>query len=405
MPTGIKDKVVIVGMGCTKFGERWDCGADDLMVEAFTEAIRDSGLERDRIDAAWLGVFFDEQNTGKSSLPMSIALRLKNIPTTRVENLCATGTEALRGAVYAVAAGACDIALAIGVEKLKDTGFSGLPERTKGTFEDLYLPTSTAPGAFAQLASAYAERYRYSMPDLKRAMAHISVKSHENATRNPKAHLRNRITEQQVLDAPAISYPLGVLDCCGVSDGAACAIVTTPEIARSLGKRDVVSVKALQLAASNGVEMGHNSWDGSHTLTTPLAARRAYAEAGISNPKEEIELIEVHDCFSITELVLMEDLGFSAIGRAPHDVLDGRFDRDGRIPCQIDGGLKCFGHPIGASGLRMAYEIYLQLLGRGGDRQLRGRSGVGPALGLTHNLGGIPNRNIACISILGLMSA
>jgi acetyl-CoA C-acetyltransferase len=405
MASGIKDKVVICGMGCSKFGERWDMGPDDLMVEAFTEALADSGIERDRIEAAWLGVFFDEQNTGKSSLPMSMALRLPNVPTTRVENLCATGTEALRGAVYAVAAGACDIALAMGVEKLKDTGFSGLPERTKGTFEDLYLPTSTAPGAFAQLASAYAGRYGFSMQDLRRAMAHISVKSHENATRNPKAHLRNRITEQQVLDAPAIAYPLGVLDCCGVSDGAACAIVTTPEIARSLGKRDLVSVQAMQLAPSNGVEMGHQSWDGSHTLTTPIAAARAYAEAGIRNPKEQIDLIEVHDCFSITELVLMEDLGFSEIGRSPHDVLDGRYDRDGAIPCQIDGGLKCFGHPIGATGLRMAYEIYLQLLGRAGERQLQGRAGHGPAIGLTHNLGGIPNRNIASVSILGLLTA
>ena len=375
------------------------------MVEAFDEALVDAGIERDRIEAAWLGVFFDEQSTGKSSLPMSMALRLPNIPTTRVENLCATGTEALRGAVYAVAAGACDIALAMGVEKLKDTGFGGLPERTKGTFEDLYLPSSTAPGAFAQLASAYADRYGYSMAELKRAMAHISCKSHENATRNPKAHLRNRITPQQVLDAPAISYPLGVLDCCGVSDGAACAIVTTPAVARSLGKQDVVAVQALQLAPSNGVEMGHQSWDGTHTLTTPLAAQRAYAEAGIRNPREQIDLIEVHDCFSITELVLMEDLGFSDIGRAPHDVLGGRYDRDGAIPCQIDGGLKCFGHPIGATGLRMAYEIYLQLLGRAGDRQLRGRAGHGPAIGLTHNLGGIPNRNIASVSILGLLSA
>jgi acetyl-CoA C-acetyltransferase len=405
MKTGIKDKVVIAGMGCSRFGERWDCGPDDLMIEAFEEALADARIERDQIEAAWLGVFFDEQNTGKSSLPMSIALRLPNIPTTRVENLCATGTEALRGAVYAVAAGACEIALAIGVEKLKDTGFGGLPERTKGTFEDLYLPTSTAPGAFAQLASAYAEHYGYSMKDLKRAMAHISVKSHENATRNPKAHLRNRITEQQVLESMPISYPLGVLDCCGVSDGAACAIVTTPEMARRLGLRDVVSVKALQLAASNGVEMGHQSWDGSHTLTTPLAAKRAYAEAGIQNPREQIDLIEVHDCFSITELVLMEDLGLSDIGRSPHDVLDGRYDRDGAIPCQIDGGLKCFGHPIGATGLRMAYEIYLQLLGRAGERQLRGRSGNGPAFGLTHNLGGIPNRNIASVSILGLLAA
>jgi len=405
MAIGIKDKVVIAGMGCSRFGERWGQGPDDLMVEAFEEALADAGLERDRIEAAWLGVFFDEQNTGKSSLPLSMALRLPNVPTTRVENLCATGTEALRGAVYAVAAGACDIALAMGVEKLKDTGFSGLPERTKGTFEDLYLPTSTAPGAFAQLASAYAGRYGYSIPDLKRAMAHVSCKSHENATRNPKAHLRNRITAQQVLDAPAISYPLGVLDCCGVSDGAACAIVTTPALARSLGLRDLVSVQALQLAPSNGVEMGHQSWDGSHTLTTPLAAARAYAEAGIRNPREQIDLIEVHDCFSITELVLMEDLGLSDDGRAPHDILDGRYDRDGRIPCQIDGGLKCFGHPIGATGLRMAYEIYLQLLGRAGDRQLRGQSGRGPSIGLTHNLGGIPNRNVASVSILGLLAA
>lgn len=397
MATGIRDKVAILGMGCSKFGERWACGADDLILEAFGEALLDAGIDRDQIDAAWLGVFFDEQSLGKSPLPLSMALRLPNIPVTRVENLCATGTEALRGAVYAVAAGACDIALAVGVEKLKDTGYSGLPERTKGTFEDLYLPGSTAPGAFAQLASAYCARHGYAMDEVKRAMAHISWKSHENGARNPKAHLRNRITTQQVLEAPMISYPLGVFDCCGVSDGAACAIVTTPAIARHLGKRDLVSVKALQLAPSNGVEMGHQSWDGSYTLTTRIAARRAYVEAGITKPREELDLIEVHDCFSITELVLMEDLGLSDEGQAPRDVQAGRYDRDGAIPCQIDGGLKCFGHPIGATGLRMTYEIYLQLLGRAGDRQL-----PGPVLGLAHNLGGIPNRNVASVAIFGL---
>ena len=402
MANGIRDRVAIIGMGCSKFGERWDCGPDDLMVEACTEAFADAGVERDRIDAAWLGVFFDEQSTGKSALPLSMALRLPNVPVTRVENLCATGTEALRGAVYAVAAGACDIALAVGVEKLKDTGYSGLPERTQGTFADLYLPASTAPGAFAQLASAYARRYGYPIEELRRAMAHVSWKSHENGAQNPKAHLRNRISEEQVLAAPMIAYPLGVYDCCGVSDGAACAIVATPEVARSLGRRDAVMIKALQLAPSNGVEMSHNSWDGTYTLTTRLAAQRAYAEAGVTDPRRELDLIEVHDCFSITELVLMEDLGLSDAGRAPHDVRDGRYDRDGAIPCQIDGGLKCFGHPIGASGLRMAYEVYLQLQGRAGPRQLRGRSGRGPALGLTHNLGGIPNRNVASIAIFGL---
>jgi acetyl-CoA C-acetyltransferase len=397
MASGIKDKVAILGMGCARFGERWHDGADDLMLEAFGEALQDAGIERDRIEAAWLGVFFDEQSTGKSPLPMSIALRLPNIPVTRVENLCATGTEALRGAAYAVAAGACDIALAMGVEKLKDTGYAGLPERTKGTFEDLYLPSSTAPGAFAQLASAYATKHGYRMDELRRAMAHISWKSHENGARNAKAHLRNRITEEQVLSAPMISYPLGLYDCCGVSDGAACAIVTTPELARALGKRDLVTIKAMQLAPSNGVEMGHQSWDGSHTLTTRIAAERAYREAGVTRPREQVHLMEVHDCFSITELVLMEDLGMSAPGRAPHDIRDGVYDATGALPCQTDGGLKCFGHPIGASGLRMAYEVYTQLLGRAGERQLNA-----PALGLTHNLGGIPNRNIASVNLFGL---
>ena len=151
------------------------------------------------------------------------------------------------------------------------------------------------------------------------------------------------------------------------------------------------------MAASNGVEAGHGSWDGSYTLTTRKAAERAYIEADIKKPREELDLIEVHDCFSITELVVMEDLGLSELGEAPKDVLDGVYDRDGPVPCQIDGGLKCFGHPIGASGLRMVYEIYLQLLGRAGERQL-----PSPSLGLTHNLGGIPNRNIASVSVFGL---
>jgi acetyl-CoA C-acetyltransferase len=397
MASGIRDKVAIVGMGCSRFGERWDMGPDDLMVEAFTEAVADAGIERDRIEAAWLGVFYQEQSTSKSGLPLSMALRLPNVPVTRVENLCATGTEALRGAVYAVASGAVDIALAMGVEKLKDTGFGGLPERAKGTFEDQWQPGFTPPGAFAQLGAAYAARHGLSIDALRRAMAHVSMKSHANAVDNPQAHLRAPITIEQVLHAPMVAFPLGVYDCCGVSDGAACAIVTTPEIAATLGKRDHVTVKALQLAPSNGAEMGHASWDGSYTPTTRLAASRAYREAGLTDPATQLGLIEVHDCFSVTELVVMEDLGLSAPGRAPADILNGRYDRDGAIPCQTDGGLKCFGHPVGASGLRMAYEIYTQLLGRAGARQVGA-----PSWGLSHNLGGIPNRNVASVAIFGL---
>jgi acetyl-CoA C-acetyltransferase len=397
MATGISDKVVILGMGCARFGERWDAGPEELMLEAFTEALDDAGIERDQIEAGWLGVFYDEQSVGKSAIPLSMALRLPNVPVTRVENLCATGSEALRGATYAVASGACDIALALGMEKLKDTGYPGLPERTKGSFDDLWMPNYTAPGAFAQLAIAYSARTGIPMDDLKRAMAHVSWKSHQNGALNPKAHLRKAVTMEQVLNAPTVAHPLGLYDCCGVSDGAACAIVTSPEIARSLGKRDFVAIKALQLAASNGAESGHASWDGSYTLTTRTAAQRAYKEAGIENPRHEIDLLEVHDCFSITELIVMEDLGLSEPGAAPSDILDGLYDRDGSVPCQVDGGLKCFGHPIGASGLRMAYEIYLQLLGRAGDRQLES-----PSIGMTHNLGGIPIRNIASVSVFGL---
>ena len=284
----------------------------------------------------------------------------------------------------------------MGCEKLKDTGFGGLPERTKGTFEDLYQPGFTAPGAFAQLGAAYAAKHRINMKDLKRAMAHVSWKSHENGALNPKAHLQKRLDMDQILAAPMVAYPLGVYDCCGVSDGAACAIVTRPEVAKDLVGDNFVTIKALQLAPSNGVEMGHQSWDGAHTLTTRKAAGRAYAEAGVSDPRRDISMTEVHDCFSITELVLMEDLGLSDDGAAVRDILDGRFDAAGRIPCQIDGGLKCFGHPIGASGLRMVYELYLQLLNRAGRRQLKD-----PKFGLAHNLGGIPNRNVAAISIIG----
>ncbi|MEQ8231013.1 MAG: acetyl-CoA acetyltransferase [Gammaproteobacteria bacterium] len=400
MATGIRDKVAIIGMGCTRFGERWDCGPEELMLEAFNEALADAPVSREDIEMAWLGLFFQEQSAGKSALPLSMALRLPNIPVTRVENMCATGTEALRGAVYAVAAGACDVALAVGVEKLKDTGYPGLPERSKGTFDDLWLPNATAPGAFAQLASAYQARHQCNPADLKRAMAHISVKSHANGALNPKAHLRREITEEQAINAPMIAAPLGLYDCCGVSDGAACAIVTSVEKARELGIRDMVTVKAMQLAPSNGLEMSNNAWDGSYLLTTRIAAERAYKEAGISDPRKELDMTEVHDCFSVTELVVMEDLGLCPEGGAIKAVLDGEFDRDGVVPCQVDGGLKCFGHPIGASGLRMAYELYLQLLGRAGDRQLSN-----PSLGLTHNLGGHPFRNVASVSVLGLHSA
>jgi acetyl-CoA C-acetyltransferase len=397
MASGIKDKVAIIGMGCSRFGERWDAGTDTLLADAFDEALADAGIERSQIDAAWTGSCFDRINVGNSAIPAATALRLDGIPVSRLENMCATGTEALRGAAYAVASGAVDIALAVGSEKLKDTGYGGLPVQTKGTFNDLWLPMVSAPAGFAQLAAGYRAGHHIAKDDLKRAMAHVSWKSHQNGVHSPKAHLRKAIAMDSILNAPMIADPLGLFDCCGVSDGAAAAIVTTPEIARSLGKRDLVTIKAVQLSISSGIESTTGQWDGSYVRNTRTAAAKAYREAGIKNPRTELSLIEVHDCFSITELVTMEDLNLSEPGRAVHDILDGFYDRDGRVPCQIDGGLKCFGHPIGASGLRMAYEVYNQLLGRAGERQLPGVS-----LGLTHNLGGVPYLGVAAVSVLGL---
>jgi acetyl-CoA C-acetyltransferase len=397
MATGIKDKVAIIGMGCTRFGERWDSSGEDLMVEAFIECIEDAGIEKKDIQAAWLGSANPEVGVGPSALPLPMSLRLPNIPVTRVENFCATGTEAFRGAVYAVASGAYDICLAQGVEKLKDVGYGGLPGFGGAlTLGGLTQVNMTAPGSFAQLASAYRAKYGFSRDELKEAIAHVSWKSHENGAKNPKAHLRRPVTMERIMQAPMIADPLGLFDCCGVSDGSACAIVTTPEIAKDLGHKDFVTVKALQIALSNGYESEYNEWQGDHFVTTDIAADRAYVEAGVTNPREEIGMMEVHDCFSITELVTMEDLKISPRGGGVKDVMDGFYDHDGGVPCQIDGGLKCFGHPIGASGLRMIYEMYLQLHGRAEERQLDN-----PKLGLTHNLGGFPMMNVAAIAIVG----
>ena len=396
MASGIKDKVAILGMGCSKFGERWDTSPDDLMVEAYIEALDDAGIEPNQLDAAWFSHHIDDIGAGKGGTPMSIALRLPNISVTRVENYCASGSEAFRGAVYAVAAGAADIAIALGMEKLKDTGYGGLPATNYGTFGPQIGPSGSAPGNFAQLGSAYRAKHGVSAEDMKRAIAHVSVKSHANGAKNPKAHLQKEVTEEQVLNAPMIAEPLGLFDCCGVSDGAAAAIVTTPEIAKSLGKDNLISVKALQLSVSNGLESHHNTWDGSYFHTVRIAAKKAYAEAGITKPREEVSMMEVHDCFSVTELVTMEDLFISEEGQAVKDVMDGFYDADGPVPCQIDGGLKCFGHPIGASGLRMLYEMYLQLQGRADKRQLKN-----PSIGLTHNLGGQPANNVCSVAIIG----
>ncbi len=398
MAEGIKDKVAIIGMGCTKFGEHWDKGSEDLIVEAFTEAIEDAGIEKKDIQAAWYGSCYDEFNVGKSALALSRTLKLPFIPVTRIENLCASGSEALRGAVYGVASGACDIALALGAEKLKDTGYGGLPEMSTslGTKNRVIFPGISAPGAFAMMANRYFSKYGMSVEEGKRVLAKISVNSHKNGAKNPKSHLKRVITEEDVLNAPIIASPLGLFDCCGVSDGAAAAIVCRADMAKDF-RADPVSIKALQIGTSSGEELGYAKWDGTYVESTVRTAIRAYKEAGIKNPRKEISMMELHDCFSITELVTYEDLQISPRGKARNDIEDGFFAMEGKIPSQPDGGLKCFGHPIAASGLRMMYEMYKQLQGKAGERQIKD-----PKIGLTHNLGGFPQLNVISLVIVGL---
>ena len=398
MAEGIKDKVAIIGMGCTKFGELWDKGHEDLMVDALQEALEDAGIEKKDIEAAWFGTCFDEINTGKSGIPLSVALRLPFIPVTRVENFCATGSDALRGACYGVASGAYDIALALGVEKLKDTGYGGLPDfgTVMGTRNRMIFPNLTAPGQFATIATRYFAQYGLSPEEGKLMLAKVSVKSHHNGAMNPKAHMRKEVTVEQVVNAPMIAWPLGLFDCCGVSDGAAAAIVTRADMAKNF-RPDPIYVKALQIGVTSGEELMYTKWDSAHIETTYRAGIKAYAEAGITNPREEISMAEVHDCFSITEAVTMEDLQFSPRGKVNDDISAGRFNIDGAQPIQTDGGLKCFGHPIGASGLRMMYEMYKQLQGKAEQRQVKN-----PKFGLTHNLGGFPVMSVVSVSIVGL---
>ena len=361
---GIKDKVAIVGMGCTKFGENWEQEADDMIVEATYEALEDAGIELKDVQAAWAGTRY----TGITGLRLSAPLKLQYIPVTRVENLCASGTEAIRGAAYAVAAGECDIALAVGFEKLKDSGLMGLPS-TPIKFHPIqeYL---FPPANFAMMALKYFDHYKIDLLEGKRLLAQIAVKNHHNGNMAPKAHFHQEITVEQAMNAPEISRPLGLFDCCGVSDGAAAAIITRADIARSF-RDDPIFIKALAICAGPRDGLISTDYDFIHIEENRRGAKMAYDRAEIKDPLKELSIAEVHDCFTITELTIYEDLGWCPIGKAKDYIDNGTFTLEGELPVNTDGGLKCFGHPIGASGLRMMYEVYKQLQGKAGPRQVK----------------------------------
>ena len=391
---GIRDRVAIVGMGCTPFGEHWDRSTDDLLIDAATDAYASAGVTPADVDAYWLGTM----GSGLSGLTLSRALRLDNKPVTRVENMCATGSEALRNACYAVASGAFDVAMAVGVEKLKDSGYSGLvmsPIPSDGT-----VPEVTAPARFSLLAPAYAAKYGVDRDEMKDVLTRIAWKNHQNGARNPRAQFRKQVAKETICGAPLVAGDLGVFDCSGVSDGSAAAVVVRAEDAHRYTDRPLY-VKALSFVAGPATGNLDPSYDFTTFPEVVASAADAYRQAGVEDPRTELAMAEVHDCFTPTELVLMEDLGFAERGSAWKEVLAGTFDLDGDLPVNPDGGLKAFGHPIGASGLRMMFECWLQLRGEAPAERRVATVDRGRTLGLTHNLGGTPGECVSFVSVVG----
>jgi acetyl-CoA C-acetyltransferase len=387
----IKDRVAIVGMGCVKFGENWGKSLEDMIVDAVYEAYADAGIDSSAIQAAWWGTVF----SGETGQILASPLKLSYIPVTHVENACATGSEAIRAACYAVAAGIYDVVLAVGAEKLKDTGFSGLPQTRPIATWSYRLTTQTPAAMFAMMATGYFAKYGLSHEQGKKLLAHIAVKNHHNGSLNPKAHFQREITLDQAINAPMIAYPLGLFDCCGVSDGAAAAIITRADLAKKF-RPDPIYIKSLQICQGPREGWMNQAYDFAHVEETYRGGVAAYKEAGIKDPRKEISIAEVHDCFGITELTIMEDLQFSQRGKVSDDIDAGTFLLNGSLPVNTDGGLKCFGHPIGATGLRMMYEVYKQLQGKAGPRQIKN-----PRLGLTHNQGGEPGAATVSVLIAG----
>ena len=329
----LSDRVAIISMGCTRFAEHFDKSADELAVDAVTETLDGAGLTSDDIDAFWLGTYV----SGISGTALARPLRLVGKPVPRVENMCATGSEALRAAVHAVACGAVDVALAVGVEKLKDTGYAGLI--SPKTQDDGTRVNTSAPANFSLLAPAYKNRYGVTAEDFRAAMTHVAWKNHANGALNPLAQFRKEVPKEAIERSPAVAGELGVLDCSGVADGASAAIVTRAEDAHRYTDAPLY-IKALSLVTGDGAGAADPRYDYTTFPEVVECARRAYAHAGITDPRAELALAEVHDCFTPTELVLMEDLGFSARGTAWRDELDGIYDRGGDLPVNPDGGLK-----------------------------------------------------------------
>ncbi len=382
---GIKDRVAIVGMGCTRFAEHWDKGLDDLIVEAAEDTFASAGITKEDVDAYWFGT----AQSGMSGITLARPLQLQGKPITRVENYCTTGSEALRAAAYAVASGAYDVAMAVGAEKVKDSGYQGLnafPIPNDGTQRTL-----TAAAMFSMVAPAYGKKYGVDAGRAHRgAGPHLVEEPPERGAQPEGASSGRRSPRRPSVRRPGWPGASGCSTAPVSPTGPPPPSWSAPRMPTGTPTSRIF-IKALSFSAGSGSGLIDPEYDYTWFPECAGAAEDAYQQAGITDPRHQLAMAEVHDCFTPTELVLMEDLGFAERGTAWKEVLAGTFDRTGELPVNPDGGLKSFGHPVGASGLRMFFEAWLQLRGEATpERQID----TDRKLALTHNLGGYPGEMV-----------
>jgi acetyl-CoA C-acetyltransferase len=371
-------RATIVGAGHTRFGVLPE-GPRALLRQAVEAALHsvDKSLGRSQIDEVFLGSLgFSGWQLGNASAVVAEEARVVGVPVTHVENACASAGFALRAGARAIESGAADVVLVVGLEKMTDStnarrrywlGVSGDTEWER-------LAGLTFAGVYGLMAARHIAEY--GTP--REALAEVAVKNHDNGTRNPNAQFRKPVTREQVLNAPRVADPLGLLDCCPVTDGAAALVLAGEDIARRFTDTPVI-------LAGSGAASDYLALQERASLTSLAATRRAaeaaFRQAGFG--RDAVDLLEVHDCFTIAELLALEDLGFAEPGKAAELTLSGATRRGGALPVNPDGGLKAKGHPIGATGASQAYEVYHQLRNSAGDRQV-----LGAERALTHNVGG-----------------
>jgi acetyl-CoA C-acetyltransferase len=394
----VSGEVAIVGAGVTRFGVLHELSYLDLIAESATDALADAGVTLDQIEAAWLGTAepLTAGLVGDSGAAVAQALDFAPRPVTRVSNFCTSGMEAVRAAAMAIAAGEHEVVMAIGAEKMRDvTPRGSLVAKTAEQTHPTLAKGRTAPGQFALLANRYLHEYGAGTEDL----ALVAVKNHGNANRNPKAHFHHDLTVADVLSAPRVAEPLGLYDCTPTTDGGATVIMASRRWAEANARRYAL-IEGMGLAVTGGYYS--NFFDGKSDYlgfeSTRAAAAKAYEQAGITNPREELDVVECHDCFTITEIVNTEDLGIAEPGGGVELLKSGATSFGGDIPVNLSGGLQACGHPVGATGVRMIAEIFNQVTGEAGERQVQGAR-----RGLAHTLGG-PGV-IASVMVLGSPAA